>query len=69
MRKLCFLYISAMGVGHIKNYDFYLVEETNLSRQMLHNYNDFGKKMLMLLEIKLPILVLQLTMSSMRNNR
>ncbi len=59
-----FYTLSAMGVGHIKSYDFDIVEESNLSRQILYNYNDLGKKRLMLLEIKLPILALQLNMRS-----
>ncbi|WP_273756613.1 ThiF family adenylyltransferase [Bartonella sp. MM73XJBT] len=39
-----FYTLSAMGVGHIKSYDFDIVEESNLSRQILYNYSDLGKK-------------------------
>ncbi len=39
-----FYTLSAMGAGHIKSYDFDIVEESNLSRQILYNYSDLGKK-------------------------
>ncbi|WP_455475502.1 HesA/MoeB/ThiF family protein [Bartonella sp. B17] len=39
-----FYTLSAMGIGHIKSYEFDIVEESNLSRQILYNYNDLGKK-------------------------
>lgn len=36
--------LSAMGIGYISAYEFDVVEESNLSRQMLYNYTDLGKK-------------------------
>ncbi|EJF78491.1 hypothetical protein MCO_00675 [Bartonella sp. DB5-6] len=49
-----FYTLSAMGVGHIKSYDFDIVEESNLSRQILYNYNDLGKKKVDVVRDKAP---------------
>ena len=47
-----FYTLSAMGIGHMNCYEFDIVEKSNLSRQVLYNYDDIGRKKIEVAEEK-----------------